>query len=284
MCDRGRALILVSHSLAAIRSFCDTAMWLENGEVRLIGNVEHVVSKYEEDTFRADEETLREGNIRRLRETMHLVSPEDIPEEAVCRIRLRERGATRVHRVHYVRAIYLLDAEGEKTAIPLHHVDFRQPDVQAALDLTGCEWGRLYAKHGEECRMLSPRTGARKGGHLLLKRPTRLGAREWPLRFVVEADIGPDESSLEADLLDPEGPTWHPLTLRRRSDASRRWVQLEFTGVVPAVSSEVRAAALERAAIELRPPVQILEIAIVADGMATHHIQELQPFSIEGSA
>ena len=79
MCDRGRALLFVSHSTSAIRSMCDTAVWFEGGEIRLKGSVDYVIKQYELDMLRGDEETTRAGNMKRLKETLHLVSPEDIP-------------------------------------------------------------------------------------------------------------------------------------------------------------------------------------------------------------
>ena len=66
MCDRGKALLFVSHATAAVRMICDTCIWLENGQVRLRGPVETVVRQYEEDILRQQDETLREGNRCRL--------------------------------------------------------------------------------------------------------------------------------------------------------------------------------------------------------------------------
>jgi lipopolysaccharide transport system ATP-binding protein len=44
--SEGRTIVLVSHDLHAIRSLCDTAMWLDRGEVRAIGPAREVVGRY----------------------------------------------------------------------------------------------------------------------------------------------------------------------------------------------------------------------------------------------
>jgi ABC-type polysaccharide/polyol phosphate transport system ATPase subunit len=43
---QGRTIVLVSHSLDAIRAQCSTAVWLENGEVREAGKATEVVGDY----------------------------------------------------------------------------------------------------------------------------------------------------------------------------------------------------------------------------------------------
>lgn len=44
--DRSKLLILASHSLGYIDQFCDTAVWLDNGEVRLRGPIKEVQEAY----------------------------------------------------------------------------------------------------------------------------------------------------------------------------------------------------------------------------------------------
>ena len=46
--DEHRTVIIVSHSLGTIKELCDEVIWLHDGEVRMQGNAEEVISKYEE--------------------------------------------------------------------------------------------------------------------------------------------------------------------------------------------------------------------------------------------
>lgn len=44
--DRAGTIVFVSHSLANVESFCNRALWLENGRIRSIGGSEEVVAEY----------------------------------------------------------------------------------------------------------------------------------------------------------------------------------------------------------------------------------------------
>ena len=44
--DSGTTLILVSHSIPQIRELCDKAIWIDNGKVREIGEVNKVCNNY----------------------------------------------------------------------------------------------------------------------------------------------------------------------------------------------------------------------------------------------
>lgn len=43
---RGKAIVLVSHSLADIRRYCSLTVWLEKGRVKLIGAAASVAKEY----------------------------------------------------------------------------------------------------------------------------------------------------------------------------------------------------------------------------------------------
>lgn len=280
MCDRGKALILVSHSLSAIRSICDTAIWLENGEIRMSGTVDHVATKYEEDTLRSDEETRREGNMRRIRETMHLVAPEDVSEQSLCRVRIREANEPRVLHTHYIRGLKVVSQGSELSDVPIEHRDIRQTSVQAVLDLSGCEWSRLYSRGGTECRILSPRTGARKGGHILLKRPPELNAEVW--HVVLEIEVAETESShlLCADFLNLRDVTWDMMTVVDRSRSRDGWSILRLSADIPPCLPGTESKVIEKATQQLLQPVQILDTAIIVGGAPTNVIREMQPFKL----
>ena len=44
--QQGKTIVLVSHSLAAIRSMCDRAMWLDHGQCKAIGPAGDVIDEY----------------------------------------------------------------------------------------------------------------------------------------------------------------------------------------------------------------------------------------------
>ncbi len=60
--DSGTTVILVSHSIPQIRQLCDKAIWIDQGRVREIGEVNEVCNNYLKDAEKADKEQLK--NIR----------------------------------------------------------------------------------------------------------------------------------------------------------------------------------------------------------------------------
>ena len=42
----GKTMVFVTHSMSAVKKFCDRAVWLSNGRVRMDGNTEDVVHEY----------------------------------------------------------------------------------------------------------------------------------------------------------------------------------------------------------------------------------------------
>ncbi len=44
--EQGKTIIFISHSLPQVKSFCDTAMWIEGGEMRAYGDINSVSEEY----------------------------------------------------------------------------------------------------------------------------------------------------------------------------------------------------------------------------------------------
>ena len=45
--NRSGTIVFVSHSLQSVADFCDRALWLERGQVKMIGPAEEVVESYQ---------------------------------------------------------------------------------------------------------------------------------------------------------------------------------------------------------------------------------------------
>ena len=56
--ESGTTVILVSHSLYQIRKLCDKAIWIDNGEVRDIGEVNKVCDDYLKDSEKASKKQI----------------------------------------------------------------------------------------------------------------------------------------------------------------------------------------------------------------------------------
>jgi ABC-type polysaccharide/polyol phosphate transport system ATPase subunit len=55
---RGRAVLLVTHTLDMVRRFCDEALWLDGGRVRAQGDPQRVIDGYRMDVARAEGEAI----------------------------------------------------------------------------------------------------------------------------------------------------------------------------------------------------------------------------------
>lgn len=48
--DKGTSILFVSHSLSAVRNFCDSAIWMQKGKVRMIGERLDVCDAYQQES------------------------------------------------------------------------------------------------------------------------------------------------------------------------------------------------------------------------------------------
>mgnify|MGYP002246960014 FL=1 len=44
--EQGKTIIFISHNLRQVRSFCDSAMWIEGGMLREYGDIDEVCDHY----------------------------------------------------------------------------------------------------------------------------------------------------------------------------------------------------------------------------------------------
>lgn len=249
MCERGKALLFVSHATAAVRMICDTCIWLENGQVRLRGPVETVVRQYEEDILRQQDETLREGNRRRLQAQHRLVTPDDIGDGAMLRLRIRPEGEDpRITQTHYLRRLAIKIADDD-IEVPLEIADIRRDEVRGALDLYSCEWGRIFDRQGTVCRALLPRTGVRKGGHVLAKWPLQQGNPGAPIEASFEVWSEGAGEILAMDYLDVRTVAWQRLEPIGSEHLGNGWMRIQARGVVQSVAGDAPSPEIDAAAI-----------------------------------
>ena len=279
MCDRGKALLFVSHSTSAIRMLCNEAIWIENGGIRHKGPTDHVLFLYEEDMVRRQEETQRAGNMRRLREQLHMVTPEDIGDLDLVRLRLRSEERPGVRDTHYVRALSI-QSDHQDYPIPLEFADLRQQGRLATMDLSSCEWGRLFTKNGADCRLLTSRTGARKGGHILAQRPRTHRNQDWPIRLSFESQSIGRVEKLIVDWVDVQKVMWSNLVVESRERLSDGWERTVCSGTIAPVDEAARDLSMAKAQLDLTPPVSILDIGIFSKGERVNSVREREPFSL----
>ncbi|OFW14302.1 MAG: hypothetical protein A3F70_08230 [Acidobacteria bacterium RIFCSPLOWO2_12_FULL_67_14] len=83
---RGRTVLLVTHALDLVTRFCDRALWLDAGGVRVQGDPRRVVDAYLQDVAKAEDAALaREPDRLRARSALRRVSPRPLAEADTAR-------------------------------------------------------------------------------------------------------------------------------------------------------------------------------------------------------
>ena len=277
LCRQGRALLFVSHAMNAVQLLCDTAIWMDNGQIREIGPVEEIARRYEADFRRQEDEHLRSGNAERAVRLTNTVLPEELGRPDVWRLRLTGPGG-RVHDTHYVRRVQVSLA-GRTIGVPLEFADIDDRDVDACLDVASSEWARLHERHGHESRALSPGSSLLRGGHILVRTPVGATASQ-AIDVVVESTSVGQTEDLLLQLADPQLGEWVDVATMAR-DRVQGWSRTTFSTLLRAHPASTRVELLERIVDVSRPEVEIGDVQMLVEDELVLSVKERQPFAIE---
>jgi hypothetical protein len=259
---------------------CDTVIWLEGGGIRLIGPVDYVTTKYDEDLLKSDDETVRPANIQRVEKSIYFITTDEVCSLDVVRLRLRVLEKNRVAGIHYIRDIkvkYKVNSLEETISIPLNTYN----EDGSFLDLMGCEWGRLYSKKDVVARMLAPRTGARKGGHFLIKRPNEFVSQSWPVQVEWTAMSDTPDSELAIEFIDYEEAIWKCFEIISKKALGNGWTRFTAAGLLLPVDDRIKEQALVIANERRISPIEIVDVIIITKNGRSNSVLEKQPFFIQ---
>ena len=274
---RGRALLFVSHAINAVQMLCDTAVWVDNGQIRQVGPVDEIARRYEADFRRKEDEHLRAGNAARSSALTGAVLPEEIGRPDVWRLRVIGED-DRLHDTHYVRRVDVTLA-GRSHPVSLEFADVDDPDVHACLDLTGSEWARLHDRHGQRSRALAPGSSKLRGGQVVARTPVGVGQVGRVDVLIESSSLGGVED-LKVQYADAHAGRWTDLELvSRTSDGA--WTRAEFTGSLTRADAAVHARQVESVTAVVRPDLEVGEVRMIVDGDDALAVREHEPFAIE---
>ena len=94
--DMGTTIILVSHSLLTIQSFCETILWLDDGQKKMLGSVDDVAiayDKYSQETFQKKNKKVNDDSNKNLFSPYYDV-PVDHPNFSYIDLAYRTRKMT----------------------------------------------------------------------------------------------------------------------------------------------------------------------------------------------
>ena len=279
LCERGNGLLFVSHSTSAVQMLCDKVLWLENGAVRMYGTADHVIKCYEEDYRLQEDEVTRQGNAARMADLAQTATIGDLISPESMRVRLVGDNARGILAdTHYISRIAVreLGREPEEVSITLPS---SPEQVGHRLDVISSEWGRQYEHRQRECRALAPRTGKRRGGHILLAMPMQSGTEGG---FSLEIDSCSHNAfeTLALETVNMRSGLWERADLLEKRVSADGWVTLRFSVEVANISDGDRARlALNMAAIN-QPSVLVRDATIFVAGVQANVFIERQPFAI----
>jgi lipopolysaccharide transport system ATP-binding protein len=279
-CDRGRALLFVSHAISAVQNLCNTAIWIQNGTIREMGAAEQVLKNYELDYRRTEDEALREVNRATSLIRRRNVMVDDLVDCGLCKLRLVPNSGDHFTETHFVRTISIAGLTSEVANVPLEIVDMRKQEIAAGLDLLDSEWGRMHSRGGHECRMLGRMSGRNPGGHIVVRNPVTEPGAEAHVDVAVEAMSVPGTETLSLELLDMRVGQWRSFRAESVRKIRNGWVRYSFSGSLPAVTEDIAAASHHAISERSLPAAEVLEVSMKVDGELTAVVRERQPFSI----
>lgn len=279
LCNRGKALLFVSHSTGAVRMLCDTVIWVDNGGVRVMGPVDYVTKLYEEDYLQREAAAARDQDrLRKQNEQtdVHLSELGEV-DTHLYRVRLTAPGH-KFTDTHYVRRVRVAGEGLAEQDVPLGMVDIRQKAVAAGLELLRSEWGRLYCRQGHECRILTAQTNRAGGGQMVLKRPAG-AADPWRVDLYVEASALGREP-LDIEFANYQTGAWQKAPHVQRTLLPEGWYALATTVAIPAVAPEQYQRTVEAIAEKSRPDIEIQDVQVWTAGQPAQVLFERQAFQV----
>lgn len=277
-CARGRAMILVSHSISAIQSMCNRAIWMQTGEKRMDGDVNDVIAAYELDFRRAEDESLRTRHASRAAASDAVVS--ELTDEHHVRLRITSQTGAPLFASHYVSEIGVKLGEGERVTVPFDLLDASDESVPAVLDVLNSEWARLHEKDGRLCRVLTRLPGRNSGGQFVARRLHGAGLEGEAIEVDFTLQSGDQREALKVELLDMRTGNWTPL-LAGATRKNGKWTQMRFHSELAKPDAEAAERVMEEVALASLPDAEILSVRVLARGTQVTSVKEREPFGIE---
>jgi ABC-type polysaccharide/polyol phosphate transport system ATPase subunit len=281
LCERGKALLFVSHSTNAIQMLCDTVIWLDNGNIREMGPTEHILKLYEEDYRKCEDESTREANIKNRKVMLSQVHIGELENPNLYRLRVVSgQDAAGFLDVHYIRKITLAGERLTTQNVSLTDIDVNSEDADAFLDLHGSEWGRLYTKDNSDCRILSSKTGKKRGGQIIIKRPPGMnGGLNVRVTIETTSIMGKEDLYIEyANYITGE---WVKLGKGEVKDAGGKWRSISYEGNIPLIDDEKYLDNYEKIKERSKPDLEITGVRMMSNGRPVSSVKEAQAFSID---
>lgn len=281
LCNRGKALVFVSHSTSAVQMLCNKVVWMENGAIRMAGRVDQVIKAYEEDARRAEDEAVRTVNAAKSKERIsgNLLASQDISNSLWLLRLISPPGSKSSGETYFVREIQISVNGGEYQVLPMEHDAASIGGVTVRMDLLDSGWGRLYQKDGYTCRMLTSRTGKARGGRIIFDHPTDASGI-YDVKMKVEFSSASNQNSLTLEQADVDSAAWKNLEDNSIVSLADNWFQLDASATFHVIDENQLLIARKKLADIVSPPLDIVGIEVFSAGAPVGTLMERQSFEI----
>ena len=276
-CAKGRAMLLVSHSISAVQSMCDRVIWLQNGEKRDDGPAEHVLAAYELNYRQAEDESLRSGHA--LQKTSEEAVVSELTDSKNFRFRIINQNSTPFFSSHFVSEIGITIDRSERLVVPLEIVDSDDIKNPAALDVINSEWARLHEKEGRFCRVLRRVPSRNFGGQFVVRLPEKSVTGQINIDVDLCFISTDPREQLRIEVLDMSSGKWLPLA-NTKETKSGNWLTSRHQGQMGEVAPLLAESIAQIVTAGALPDAEILSVKIMVDGRETTFVRESQPFEI----
>lgn len=278
ICNKGKALLFVSHDISAVQRLCDSVLWLDQGEIREFGASGMVLGKYEADARAREDQATRQANTARATESYGMALAEEFTHPSIHRYRLvRQGGAKAFGDTHFVRRISIRVGSQPETRLDVGSDDLFTPEKGYGVDAMGSEWGRSYERHGSRCRLVFAQRGRRKGAQFLLGHQHD-GEKHVFVSFEASSIAGTEELAVE--YLDMEVGDWVPLVKGEQILTADGWTSSSFSGTIRPLTEEHFHRKIEAVRQQQRPDVEIDGVLFVAGVEGLRMVREHESFDI----
>jgi lipopolysaccharide transport system ATP-binding protein len=279
-CSRGRAFVLVSHSIAAVQQMCSTAIWMQNGGIRAAGDATSVLSKYELDYRQSEDEATRGKAMQAGMLVSSKPTPGEIGDEAL-RLRIVPTNGLRFSTTHYVREIRVSNQLAQLDATLPLTMAVDEADELGSLDLLSSEWGRLHERYGAECRILQRASGRAPGGQMIIDHRLAIASPSGITTADVSFEVASQDSEqLVVEALDLHAGGWTPGLLLRSQTLKDGWQLLEFRIEVQLPAEEIAFQLREKLLEQTKSEAEILSVEMRAAGSPVQSVKEHEGFEI----
>ncbi|WP_076858907.1 ABC transporter ATP-binding protein [Bradyrhizobium mercantei] len=279
-CARGRAFVLVSHSIAAVQQMCSNVIWMQNGGIRAAGDAQSVLAKYELDYRRSEDEATRGKAIQAGMVVSSKPSPGEMGGEAL-RLRIVPSNGLRFSTTHYVKEARIVnELAGLDVKLPLT-IASDEADGGGSLDLLSSEWGRLHERYGAECRILQRASGRNPGGQIVIGHELALAAPSAITALNVSLDVASQETeALAVEVLDLRAGAWKQAALLKKTDLNDGWQRLDFRVEIQLPDEEIAFQLRESLLKQAKSEVEITHVEMRVSGKSAHSVMEREGFEI----